>query len=296
VSIPLTFDWATLVWLHTRLRLWWRRRAPARLALLFLLGIVSGCVPALQLEESQSAAQVEKEGRRRSEEQLARAEAENEQLRLQMLEEKRALDEREQALSQAALDTAAQGKQRQEAEGVVEQLRGELARVGSHLQAFHDDKQKLEQSLSAEAAHGQALARLSRDVALSLSDPLATGEYSLDTEQGSLVLRVPSDELLGEKAELKPDAPRLLEVVARVMKLHEQAQLRVEDSSAPGDALRVARVLAALGERGVAPGRFRALQPAAEASEKAAPSATAPSPAAAPSASAPEISFAFSVP
>ena len=291
MSIPLTFDWATLAWLYTRLRWWWRGRAPAQVALALLLG-AGGCVPALQLEEAQSAAQVEQEGRRRSEAQLAQAEVENERLRGQMREEKQALEEREQALSQAALDTAAQGKQRQDAEGMVEQLRGELARAGNHLQAFHDDKQKLEQSLSAEAAHGEALARLSRDVALSFSDPLATGEYALDTEQGALVLRLPSDDLLGDGAELKPDAARTLEILARVMKSHLPAKLRVEDSAAPGDALRVAPVVAALGARGVGPERFQSLQAADPASEAAAPAAAAaPSPTA-----TPEIRFAFSVP
>jgi hypothetical protein len=286
VSIPLTFDWATLAWLYTRLRWWWRARA-AGLPSLLLLGLLSGCVPALQLEESQSAAAVEKETRHRAEAQLQQLQAENEQLRAKMLAEKQALDEREQALSQAALDTAAQGKQREDAEGIVEQLRGELARVGSHLQTFHDEKQKLEQSLSAETAHGQALARLSRDVALSFSDPLATGEYSLDTVQDSLLLRLPNDELLTAGAELKPDAARVLELVARVMKLHEQAKLRIEDTSRPGDALRVAQLVAALGERGVAPERFVALS----AMDATTDAAASPKPAA-----PPEIAFGFSVP
>jgi hypothetical protein len=286
VSIPLTFDWATVAWLCARLRWWWRGRA-GRLALLAMLGIVSGCVPALQYEETQSAAAVEKEGRRRSEEQLQQLKAENEQLRAKMLAEKQASDERDQALSQAALDTAAQGKQREDAEGMVEQLRGELARVGSHLQTFHDDKQKLEQSLSAETAHGQALARLSRDVALSFSDPLATSEYSLDTAQDSLLLRLPRGDLLTDTAELGSDAPRVLDVVARLLKSHEQAKLRVEDSSAPGDAVRVQRVVAALTERGVAPERFVALA----AADVAPDSAPAPKPA-----TTPEIVFGFSVP
>jgi hypothetical protein len=301
VSIPLTFDWATLAWLYTHFRSWWRGRAPAAVALSLLVG-VSGCVPVLQLEESQSAAQVEQEGRRRSEAQLAQTEAENERLRAQMREEQQTLEEREQALSQAELDTAAQGKQRQDAEGMVEQLRGELARAGSHLQAFHDDKQKLEQSLSAEAAHGEALARLSRDVALSFSDALATGEYSLDTEQGALVLRLPSDDLLGDNAELKPDAAPTLEILARVMRSHASAMLHVEDSAAPADALRVAPVVAALGARGVAQERFQSPQAAQPASETAAPApaapaSAAPAPAAAPPpTAAPEMRFAFSVP
>lgn len=281
MSIPLTFDWATLAWLSARWRFWWRGRARARAWLLLLLGLVTGCVPAAQLEETQSAAEVEREGRRRSEAQLQRVEAENQQLRAQMREEKAAIEQREQQLSEAELDTAAQGKRREDAEGMVEQLRGELARVGNHLQTFHDEKQKAEQRAAAEAAHGQAMARLSRDIALALSDPLATGEYTLETEQGALTLRVPSDELLSETGEQKADAARVLEIVAKLMKLHQEAQLRVEDSAAPGDAVRVARLVAALGERGVGSERLVALDPAAAPATRSA---------------TPEISFGFSVP
>ena len=121
MSIPLTFDWLTLAWLKLRLHLWWRRRrsSPRQLAWLLALGVLSGCVPVTRFEETQSAAQVELEGRRRSEYQASQLEVENKQLRAQMQQQSQALDEREQALSQAALDSSTQGKQREDAEGMV---------------------------------------------------------------------------------------------------------------------------------------------------------------------------------
>src|SRR6186713_3138345 len=77
VSIPLTFDWLTVAWLKTRFALWWRgRRSPRQLVLLWLLAVV-GCVPVARFEETQSAAQVEQEGRRRSEQQVQALQAEN---------------------------------------------------------------------------------------------------------------------------------------------------------------------------------------------------------------------------
>ncbi len=269
MSIPLTIDWATLAWLQTRLRLWWSARYVRQLMLLLVVGTLVGCVPATQFEESQSAAQVEREGRRRAEQQAQELNDENSQLRLQMQQEKRALEERDQALSQAALDTSAQGKQRQDAESMVEQLRGELARAGNHLRTFHDDKQKLEQALTSETARARALARLSRDLALTFSEPIATGEYTLDAEQELLVLRVPRQGVLGDASDVQPQAARLLENVARLMQLHPRAKLRVCDSSAPTDPLRVAKLVAALGERGIAPGRVDALDPEARAVETA---------------------------
>jgi hypothetical protein len=289
VSIPLTFDWLTLAWLKLRLDLWWRtaRVSPRQLALLLVLGVFSGCVPATQFEEAQSAAQVEMEGRRRSEYQLSRLKTENAELRAQVQKQGQVLDDREQALSQAQLDSSTLGKQREDAEGMVEQLRGELARVGGHLQTFHDDQQKLQAALTAEAARGRALSRLSRDAALSMAEPIATGEYTLDAEQSAVVLRVPREKLLADDGSVKPEAEPLLKNVVRLLQLHKQAKLRVEDSAHEGDAIAVSRLLAALTERAVPAERFEPLAVKADGAAGLAPS---------PSPVPPEVSFAFSVP
>jgi hypothetical protein len=288
VSIPLTFDWLTLSWLKIRLQLWLRnqRPAPRRWALLLLLGVFSGCVPVTRYEETQSAAQVEMEGRRRSEYALSQLKAENAELRAQMQQQSQTLDDRDQALSQAQLDSSTEGKQRQDAEGMVEQLRGELARVGGHLRTFHDEQQKLETALTSETARGRELSRLSRDAALAFPEPLATGEYTLDPEHSAIVLRVPREKLLTDEGGVKPEAEPLLKVVARLMQLHKQARLRVEDSSAAGDPLAVSRLIIALTDRAVAAERFELLPvlPANEAT------ATAP-----PNREGAEIAFAFSV-
>lgn len=281
VTIPLTFDWLTLAWMKTRLALWWRGRPAPRAVLALLLGVLSGCVPVTRFEETQSAAQVEMEGRRRSEQQRQQLEAENAQLRAQMQEKDQALDDREQQLSQAALDSTTQGKQREDAEGIVQQLRGELQRVGSHLQAFHDEKQKLEAELGSEAARAGELSRLTRDLSLLLSDPIASGEYTLDVDKGGLGLRVPRSAVFSTDASVKPEAEALLKAVSKVMSLHRTARLRLEDSSAPGDAIAVQRLVTALTERAVGAERFEPLLP----------DAAAPQPG-----DEPEILFGFSVP
>jgi len=292
VSIPLTFDWLTLAWLKLRLGLWWKSRRglrlrvpPRRLAFALLLGVVAGCVPVTRFEETQSAAQVEMAGRHRAERQVTQLQAENEQLRGSMQRQDATLDERGDALAQAELDKTNQGKERADAEGMVEQLRGELARVGGHLQAYHADKQQLEATLAAEAARGRALSRLSRDVALSLAEPLATGEYTLDSESQHVVLRVPREKLLAEDGAVKPEADALLKAVARLLTLHPESKLRLEDAAAPADAIATSRLVAALGERAVASDRFEPLAVA----DAAAPAAADKAPAA-------EVIFGFSVP
>ncbi len=289
MTIPLTFDWLTLAWLNTRLQLWLRRRrmSPRQLALLLLLGVLSGCVPVTRFEETQSAAQVEMEGRRRSEYQASQLKAENAQLRSQLQQQSQSLDDREQALSQAQLDSSTQGKQREDAEGMVEQLRGELARVGGHLQSFHDDRQKLETALVAEASRGRVLSRLSRDVALALAEPVATGEYALDTEPGAVVLRVPRDKVLAGDGSLKPEAEPLLKAVSRLMQLHKEAKLRVEDSSAAADPIATSRLVTALTEHDVPADRFEPLA-ASDAAATAVPPAE--------KTGAPELVLGFSVP
>lgn len=288
MTIPLTFDWLTVAWLKLRLHLWWRSgRSPRQLALLLVLGVFSGCVPVTRFEEAQSAAQVEMEGRRRAEYQVGELKAENGQLLARMQQQSQALDDREQALSQAQLDSSTLGKEREEAAGMVEQLRGELARVGGHLQTFHDDQQKLEAALATEASRGRELSRLSRDATLSLSEPIATGEYTLDPEQGALVLRVPRARVLADDASVKPDAEPLLKAVARLMQLHKQVKLRVEDSSAAADPIATSRLVEALTQHGVAAERF---EPSPAQADGGAPSTPAEAP------KDIEISLAFSVP
>ena len=68
MTIPLTFDWLTVAFIKVRLHLWWRhaRASQQKLGLLLSLWIFSGCVPVTRFEETQSAAQVELEGRRRA--------------------------------------------------------------------------------------------------------------------------------------------------------------------------------------------------------------------------------------
>lgn len=295
MSIPLTFDWLTVAWLKTRLRLWWRgRRLPPQLLWLGLAAFAfAGCVPVTRYEEAQSAAQVEMGGRQRAEFQAQQLRAENEKLQAELSARGRELDARDEALSQAQLDSSTVGKQRQDAEGMVDQLRGELARVGGHLQAYGDDKQRLETELGTEAARGRALARLTRDVSLSLPEPLTTGDYSLDAEQGGVVLKAPRAAVLGQDGALQPGSATLLKAVTRVLELHPQAKLRIEDAAAPGDAVSVAPIVQALGQK--LAGRLDTAERAGASPVAAAPTAAAP-PAGTRDQGPAEIRFLFSVP
>ncbi len=277
MSIPLTIDWLTLTWLKLRAGVWWRRARLNPLAFaLLLLGVCSGCVPVTRFEETQSAAEVEMEGRRRAEYGIEQIKAENAELRARLSQQGAALSQRDEALAQAELDGTTQGKLRQDAEGMVEQLRGELARVGGHLQSYHDEKQKAEASRLVEAERGRAMSRLSRDAALALPEPIATGEYTLDAEASAVVLRVPREKLLNEDGSLKPEAEPTLKAVAQLMALHKPFKLRVEDSTAASDAIAVSRLVTALGEHAVPAERFEPLAADASGVVEAPPTSAGP--------------------
>jgi hypothetical protein len=222
-------------------------------------------------------------GRHRAEYRIEQLQAENAQLLAGERHKAAALDEQNDALAQAELDKTMQGKERADAEGMVEQLRGELARVGGHLHSYHAEKQQLEASLAAQAARGRALSHLTRDVSLALAEPLTTGEYTLDAEQQHVVLRVPRAKILADDGTVKPEAEALLKTVARLLQLHPLSKLRVTDTSAPTDPTVSSRLLTALGQLSVPAERFEPAV-AAEASATPAPAAT------------PEIVLGFSVP
>jgi hypothetical protein len=267
VSIPLTFDWVTLAWLRLRFALWWQKRCGPRAALwtrrwaLLLFGLLSGCVPITRLEEAQSAAEVEQAARRSAELQLEQLQAERQELIAQLERKDVALEQRAEALAQAELDKSTQGKERADAEGIVEQLRGELSRVGGYLQASHTDRQQLEETLRSEAARSQALVRLSRDLTLLLAEQLTVGEYELDAVGHHAVLRVGRDELVAEDGSLRPAVESLAKAVTRVLSLYPASKLRVEDAKAYAESGTAARLTRALG---VAQERLEPVMPPSE--------------------------------
>jgi len=214
-------------------------------------------------EEAKSAAALAQEGQHRAEQQIAALSAQAEELRGQLQAQNRKLEAEGESLNQAQFDTSTELKQRQEAEGLVEQLRGELARASSHLRAYQDDKQKLEAALDADGVQKRELISLTRDVALAFADPLATGEYTLETEQGALVLRVTRSDLLGPGDELSAESGRVLEPVVRLLARHPQAKLRLIDRDGGEGS---SKVSSALGKLGLQAERFEPPngQPAAE--------------------------------
>lgn len=109
---------------------------------------------------------------------------------------------------------------------MVEQLRGELARVGSHLHAYAGDRERLTQELKAaerraaeagstERARGEELS-LMRDLSLAFHQEIARGQAKLapaPDDAARVVLTFSAREMLDESGVSAEGAKRLERVV-----------------------------------------------------------------------------------
>jgi len=223
-------------------------------------------VPQNRYDEVQAKLQAEEGLRRKSDAELARVSAE-------LATVSRALDGKEQSLSakendlaQAQLSAEQVGREKSDAVELVEQLRGELARVGEHLHEYSDRKQELEAALSKAETHAKDLEAaerdlaakvlVMRDVALALAEPASSGKVVITSVAGKPTVRFDAHDVFsGKGAELKPEIVAALERVAAAVA--PQSGVRVElsdlstDAATPEDRIarleRVADVFSAKG-------------------------------------------------
>lgn len=173
-----------------------------------LLGAAS-CVPALQYEEARSAAEVEREASRR-----AKAELESARHRIQQLEGELALRDQklsssDSTLEQVKLEQDLTAKARDESATLVDQLRGELARVGGHLQASAEEKSRLERELADARARADedeaARIALVRDLGVTVGAAKMDRGVSIAPEGNTVVVSIAADALFEpDSAALRP--------------------------------------------------------------------------------------------
>jgi hypothetical protein len=256
-------------------------RVLVHLASLAALGAALGaCVPTARHEEVLSAAQVEHDGHRRT---LARLYAVEQKLALAeaaLRDRERHLGDREQLVEEARLESSLLAKERDTASDLVEQLRGELARVGDHMQSFASERNDLASQLesarertarlSATAERLNEVGRIVRDLTLLLGDTVAVGEVELEVVDGKPVVRVDANRVwAGEGDELVAEGKKIIETMARLASLHPRIRYELTEQGAGGEAsIRLRRLVDALVAQGVA--ADRALIRVDEASKSAA--------------------------
>ncbi len=205
-----------------------------------LLPLIAGCVvPQTRYEEARSVVAVEQEAHRRTLAELAvisnkLAKAEN-----AIREREKRLEQRDQKIAEAELAQSISQQERQSASDLVDQLRGELSRVGDHLRAFADEKKRLADALSATKARADRLAEaektvasradLVRDLSILLHKSIALGSIELSAREGRVELLIPKDEL-GEKP--GPVAGQAFAAISRVAKLRKSLKFELSDAAA----------------------------------------------------------------
>ncbi len=126
--------------------------------------MLSGCVASTSYEQATSTAEVQLEAHRRTQKKLelleAAQSARDERLRAALAERdelRAALAAREGDVSEAKLGALTVQKERDQQTDLVTQLRGELARVGSHLETYAGEKSDLAAKLDKVTAERDRL-------------------------------------------------------------------------------------------------------------------------------------------
>jgi hypothetical protein len=241
-----------------------------RFASVVAVGVgMARCVPAKSYDEARTAAEGEFSAHGRT---RARLEAAHERIRAleqSLAERERALETGASSMAEAKLETVVASKDKEAAMELVEQLRSELARTGNHLVAYSDEKKDLaralllaEERVRAIEAAERNLAELvatTRDLSLALGPGFSDSGLEVGARDGQVVLRVPSTKLFaGGSDALVVDAAPVLGAVSKVTSAHPKLSVVLQKPD--GDALaakRVARLGAALVDRGVPEARLR---------------------------------------
>jgi hypothetical protein len=237
---------------------------------LFVAYAVAGCmVSKTRYDELDHALHMESEAHRRTSVRLYEIEHKLANLWAVLAEREQRLAQNENQLAERELQNNQVVQERDVADGVVEQLRNDLARVGDHLRIFGEQKAGLEEALDAAEARAQRISAAERsaarsalalrDLARELRQPLGAGEVEIDVELGRPLVRFERGKLLLEGDQgVAPQAQETLATVARVAKSHAGSRLIVSERSqaAPEQSVvRLRRVLEALTAQGLAEGR-----------------------------------------
>ena len=229
-------------------------------------GLFSACVPATQYEEAKSASEVELAARQRAEVELSATRTKLEAALAELSQREQKLAETEQSVSESKLESSVAVKERDEATGLVDQLRGELARVGDNLRSYAEQKADLEKSLQAaqarklelerNEAQTVAIARLTRDLTSALGDRVTSGDMTIDVRDGRVLLSAAPELWFNDDGTLRAGMDGALSAVNRVLTLHSASTLELSlpasDAEKRGPAL-----LSALSSRGVAASRMK---------------------------------------
>ncbi len=224
---------------------------------------LGGCVSQARYDEARSALMVEQEAHRRTNAQLYALSQKVDQLQARLSERERQLEESAAQISAAELAATQADTERDEAVATVEQLRGELARVGDHLRTFADQKQSLSEALDGAETRAKRLEELEksvarnalivRDVSVLLNEAIAMGEVELEIVEGRPLLRLEhASSFVAGSGDLQPGTNAVASALSRALRARPEARVRIsrradDSAQATAELERIAKRLQAEG-------------------------------------------------
>src|SRR5262249_19778172 len=134
--------------------------------------------------------------------------------------------------------------ERDDAVALVEQLRGELARIGDNLRGLADQKKELEVALDRADERAKKLesaderviegALLMRDLSLALAEAVSAKKAYLTVLDGKPAVRLDAKGAFAREGELSADCAALLGVVGKVLATRRPAHVELSDLAADG--------------------------------------------------------------
>jgi hypothetical protein len=211
-------------------------------SLVVMSPLATACiVPQNRYDEATTKLRNEEALRRKSEAELARVSAELVRLSQALDGKEQSLVAREGDLAKAQLEAERISREKTDAIELVEQLRGELGRVGEHLREYSGRKQELEAALGRAEARAKELEAaergiatkvlVMRDVTLALAEPVAAGKVVITTVEGKPTMRFDAAEVFSKGAEIKPNIVAALERVALAVAPRGDVHVELSDLS-----------------------------------------------------------------
>jgi hypothetical protein len=245
-----------------------RSNAPRLIAALFPL-LLSGClVPQSKYDDAMAKLRAEQQEHLRAEGELARVQAMVARIDEILKKKEESLAAREGELAQTKLEVDKTASEREEAANLVEQLRGELGRVGDHLRDYSNKKKELEVALTDAEARSKKLERqeatvrdkvlVMRDLSYGLAEYVVEDKAVVIAVGAKPAVRLDAKGLFGKKGEVLPEAKTMLERIARAAGPRSAMRVQVVDRSeaepkAEDRTARLANLTSALSSKGGLP-------------------------------------------
>jgi hypothetical protein len=201
---------------------------------------LSGCfVPQSKYDDAVGKLKAEQELHLRAENEVARVKADIQRIDDILRNREQSLATQEGELAQTKLDSDRTSNERDDQAQLVDQLRGELARVGDHLRDFSNQKQQLETALTETQARAQRLEKqeatvrdkvlVMRDLAFGLGEFVADEKAIVTALGGKPAVRLDGKTAFGKQGEPTAETKAMLERIARAAGPRASVRLAVVD-------------------------------------------------------------------